>query len=113
MDYDFPFDNLCKEIKECLTFAQATKDLAFPQYNEVATGIFVILSKIFPPSLNKYIAESYQQYIDKYAKSMLWELKPAYETSWKKSKQVDFNTKNEYTNDLTEAEYCELIYQDI
>jgi hypothetical protein len=77
--FDYPFSHLKEEIEKALYFHEQTKELAFPQYNEVALGIYIILSKLFPPCLNKYLVESYEKKLDKYGFKKICEHKKVYD----------------------------------
>ena len=68
---DGPFNNLKKQICDHIDFKSFAKHMNFKIWNEVVNGMCTILSKIFPPCLNKEILKQYEKQIDKHAKDKL------------------------------------------
>jgi len=97
-------------------FKNSSKELNFYVWNEVANGFTVILSQIFPPCLNKYLADYYKYHLKKYAKERIKKEKKLYdskrakeETRKQNGKMTVFSTSNENPCRLTEQEYFEIM----
>lgn len=79
--FDGAFVDLMDEIKGRLVkfFKSSSRELNFYVWNEVANGFTVILSQIFPPCLNKYLADYYKYHLKKYAKERIKKEKKLYD----------------------------------